>query len=56
MTNFAKSIELIVICSLKEFNAYRNFLENKFLKLNKAEFEVEDKEVYNKLNLCLMPV
>lgn len=42
--------DLGVICSLKEYNAYRNFLENEFLKLHKAEFEVEDKEVYNKLN------
>ena len=43
--------ELDVICSLKEYNAYRNFLENEFLKLHKAEFEEEDKEVHYKHNL-----
>lgn len=33
-----------VICSLKEYNAYRNFLEMEFKKLRKREEEEKERE------------
>ncbi len=33
-----------VICSLKDYNAYRNFLEMEFMKLRKKEEEEKERE------------
>ena len=36
--------ELRVVCSLKEYNAYRNFLEREFTKQRKQEKEENERE------------
>ena len=36
--------DLHVLCSIKEYNAYRNFLEMEFMKLRKREEEEEEKK------------
>lgn len=36
--------ELKVTCSLKEYNAYRNFLEREFMKIRKTQEEMQEKE------------
>ena len=39
ITNGYVTKNLRVICSLREYNAYRHFLENEFMKLHKREEE-----------------
>ena len=36
--------ELKVTCSLKEYSAYRNFLEREFMKIHKTREEIQEKE------------
>ena len=45
VNKFVTPTGLRVICSLKEYNAYRNFLEMEFMKVHKRKEEERDHRV-----------